>query len=88
MWHEVESDGYELGDVVEVKSKMGKLNPLFATMADIFWNRHDQRIDYYLISAGQRLIKPYRIDELQPARILNRPMSLRQIEMSVKSRIG
>ena len=87
MWHEVESDGYELGDAVEVKSKMGKLKPLLATMADIFWNRHDQRIDYYLISAGQRLIKPYRIDELQPARILNQSMSLRQIEMFARSQM-
>ena len=87
MWYEVPTEGYELEDLVEVKSKMGKLQPLVAKIADIFWNRHDRKIDYCLVSAGQRLGKRYRIDELQPAKILNQPMSVRQMEMFAKSQM-
>ena len=88
LWYEITSDGFELGDLVEVKSHMGKLKPLIATIADIFWNRHHQRIDYYLNSAGRKLLKTYRIDELQPVKMPSQPMPTRQLGMCFKSKIG
>ena len=87
MWYEVQSDGYELGDPIEVKSRMGKLKPFVATIVDIFWNRQDRKIDYYLRAAGRRLKKAYRCEEFQPAMKLNEPMSVRQMALLAKSRI-
>ncbi|MCH2181635.1 MAG: hypothetical protein MK108_06475 [Mariniblastus sp.] len=88
MWYEVESEGYELDDLVEVKSKMGKLKPMVATIADIFWNRHDRKIDYFLHSAGRRLERAYRGDDLQMVPVLNQPIPVRKMEMFARSRIG
>ena len=87
MWYEVESDGYELGDPIEVKSRMGKLKPFVATIVDILWNRQDRKIDYYLLTAGRRIKKAYRCDEFQPAMKLSQPMTVRQMDLVAKSRI-
>ena len=88
MWYEVESDGYDLGDLVEVKSKMGELKPRVATIADMLWNRHKRKIDYFLHSAGRRLIRSYRGDDLQLVQTLNQPLSIRKMKLSSRSRIG
>jgi len=52
LWHEVVSDGYEIGDSVELKSSYGKLRPIIADIVGIFWNRHDQTIEYELMKNG------------------------------------
>jgi hypothetical protein len=52
LWHEVKSDGYEIGDTVELKSSHGKLRPVIADIDGMFWNRHEQAIDYSLVKNG------------------------------------
>ncbi|QEG21850.1 hypothetical protein [Mariniblastus fucicola] len=52
LWHEVASEGYEIGDTVELKSGYGKLRPIIADIAGMFWNRHEQVIEYALIKNG------------------------------------
>ena len=82
MWLEVPSDGYEVGDLIEVKSRMGRLTPFVATILNMFWNRHAQVIEYELSEAGCRLPRRYRADEFQPARSLQRTWDLRQRELA------
>jgi hypothetical protein len=67
---------------------MGKLKPMVATIADIFWNRHDRKIDYFLHSAGRRLDRAYRSEDLQLVQLLNQPIPVRKIELLARSRIG
>ena len=49
LWHEVTSDGFEIGDTVELKSGNGKLRPIIADIAGMYWNRHEQSIEYDLV---------------------------------------
>ncbi len=52
LWHEVASEGYEIGDTVELKSGYGKLRPIIADIVGMFWNRHEQAIEYELNKNG------------------------------------
>ena len=52
LWHEVKSDGYEIGDSVELKSGYGKLRAIIADITEMFWNRHEQVIEYKLVKNG------------------------------------
>ena len=63
LWHEVETDGYELEDTVEVKSAYGKRRPIIADISGMFWNRHRQSIEYELIKNG--VPQPGRFDATQ-----------------------
>ncbi len=49
LWHEVTSEGYELGDSVELKSGYGKLRPIIADIVGMYWNRREQTIEYELV---------------------------------------
>lgn len=88
MWLEIKADGYELGDVVEVKSRMGQDRPMIATIADIFWNHHQRSIEYFLNENGEYLPKPYSFGQIQPAHNLSQRMDLRLAELAAKSRLG
>ena len=87
LWLEVDADGYELGDFVEVKSRMGQDEPLVAEISDIFWNHHTRIIEYYLSSAKKSLPNPYEFAQIQPVQKLDEPMSIRQMELAAKSRL-
>ena len=52
LWHEVAAEGYEIGDCVEVKSANGKWRPIIADIVGMFWNRHQQAIEYELVKNG------------------------------------
>jgi hypothetical protein len=52
LWHEVNSDGYEIGDTVELKSGYGKLRPIIADISEMYWNRHELVIEYKLVKNG------------------------------------
>lgn len=59
LWHEVESDGYELGDTVELKSGYGKLRPIIADIVGMYWNRHEKTIEYELLRNGVPQLNRY-----------------------------
>ncbi len=84
MWLEVSPDGYEVGDLVEVKSQMGRLAPFVATIMNMFWNRHRQAIEYELAESGQRLPRRYEVHEFQPARSLQKAWDLRLRELAAR----
>lgn len=52
LWHEVATEGYELGDTVELKSGYGKLRPIIADVVGMYWNRKIQAIEYELEKGG------------------------------------
>lgn len=84
MWLEIPTDGYEVGDMIEVKSQMGRLTPFVATIVNMFWNRHAQVIEYELAEAGRTLPRRYRTEEFQPARSLQKAWNLRQRELAAR----
>lgn len=84
MWTEVQSDGYEVGDQVEIRSQWGKREPAIATIQDILWNRDSQAIEYHLTSVDRELRSPYSVDEFQPAFRLGEPLTRRQQELMAR----
>jgi len=52
LWHEVATEGYELGDTVELKSGYGKQRPIIADIVGMYWNRKNQVIEYELVKNG------------------------------------
>ncbi len=87
MWTEVQSDGYEVGDQVEIRSQLGKREPAIATIEEIFWNRDSQSIEYHLHSGDRELRSPYTVDEFQPVFRLGEPMTRRQQELAARYQV-
>ena len=88
MWLEIQIDGYLIGDRVEIRSRMGKRRPAIGTIAEMRFNRHGKRIEYYLTVNEHQMETPLMVDEFQPAFKLNEPLTIRQKDLMDKSRIG
>ncbi len=88
LWLEVESDGYLVGDRVEIRSQMGKRDPSIATIEDVLWNQHEQFVEYTLVVNGTTLPTSFRFAEIQPVFKLGQPMSLRESELAAKARLN
>ncbi len=82
LWMEIKSEGYQLGDVVEIKSQNGKLPHGIATIREIKWNRKSRSIEYYLSDD-----RAFRFNDIQPAYRLGQHFSPRELELSAKHRI-
>jgi hypothetical protein len=63
---DVPGDGLDLGDRVEVCSRMGKNRPLVATISDMRWNARYRVIQYRLRSRNMTLARRYMADDLRP----------------------
>jgi hypothetical protein len=87
MWLEVVADGYLVGDVVEVKSEMGKRESLAATIREILWDPNLGRIEYHLSRGDRELDRVYSADEIQIARNLDEPLTLHQLDLLSRSRL-
>jgi hypothetical protein len=87
MWLEIETDGYLIGDRVEIRSKMGRRRPAIATIEDMYFNRHRGEIEYHLLVKEQRLEEPLYFADIQPAFKLDQAMSLRQKALMDRCRI-
>ena len=81
MWLEVETDGYEIGDTVEIKSNFGRQKPLIARIEEILWNKREQRIEYVLKQEGRILQKRSLADEFRMVIPINQTPSVRQMMM-------
>lgn len=86
LWLEVPTDGFEVGDQIEVRSKLGQRKPFIATIREMFWDRHNRRIDYFMRAVDRELATPYHLGDFQPAFSLSQPMTLRQRELHEKFR--
>lgn len=87
MWLEVETEGYEIGDQVEIKSKLGKHNPMIADITEILWNRQRRRIEYVLTREGRVLKQRSPSSEFQMVKAINRTLSVRQLKMAERTRL-
>jgi hypothetical protein len=88
MWLDVEYDSYWVGDQVEIKSQLGRRDPMIATIREILWDPDSHRIEYYLQS-GEReaLHTPFFVEDIQPAFRLDQAMSWRQRQLATRSRL-
>ena len=79
IWLEVDNEGLEIGDQVEIKSAQGRRRPGIATLTDMTWNRHRRKIEYQLSRNGMPLRSPFLAEELMPAIRLGHHLNQREI---------
>ncbi len=60
----IDGEGLDIGDRVEVKSRLGKNNAFVGRVRDMRWNDRYQRIEYYLLHAEQRVPRWYELADL------------------------
>lgn len=72
VWLEIHSEGFTIGDRVEVLSDQGKRRPGLATIQEMRWNRHAKKIEYTLIGNELTFRRLYASEELRHATKLNR----------------
>ena len=48
IWLPIKFEGFEIGDLVEIKSRLGRRRASIGEIRDIRWNRHAQRIEYFV----------------------------------------
>ena len=86
IWLQVENEGFELGDLVEVKSQMGKGHPLIATINEIRWEDKTRRINYSLYANGRAVRRAYTSDEFQLVQELESALDERKLRMLEQAR--
>jgi len=86
LWLEVETDGYEVGDLVEIKSQYGKLRPQIASIIDIVWNRNSRMIEYRLETNGHPIGYSFSSEDIQPAFRLGEYLTPRELEIAALNR--
>jgi hypothetical protein len=65
LWQDVESEGFELGDWVEVLSR-GMLNePRTGVIREVLWDERDQAIRYQILENGKPILQLYARDDLK-----------------------
>jgi hypothetical protein len=65
LWQEVEPEGFEIGDWVEVLSRGLVNEPRTGTIAEIAWDDHAGAIRYQIVENGQRIEAIYSRDDLK-----------------------
>ncbi len=88
IWLPVQSEGIEIGDLVEVKSQLGKRRPALHDVCEIRWNRHVRRIEYFVDGHAKHYSQPLTADDLQPAVRLNGFLSERELTIAARMRIS
>ena len=88
LWLEVQTEGYEVADQVEVKSQYGKLRPQIASIVDIVWNRNTRTIEYRLSANGHRIECAFTSADIQPAFKLGSHLTPRELEISARHRFS
>lgn len=88
IWREVTHEGFELHDRVEIKSGFGKRRSRIATIRDIIWNRHYQKIEYYMSVNGQPVSRAFSVEEFQPAIRLGHHLSDRELNLAARARFA
>ncbi len=81
LWLEVISPGFEIGDLIEIKSRYGRMRPQIAIVSSILWNRTSRMIQFFLSVNGIRLQRPFAADEIQPAIRLGHYLSSRELQL-------
>ncbi len=64
IWYEVAYEGFDIGDYVEIKSRMGRAEPYVGQIRDMFWNHRYRHIEYFLYRSETPQVRPYQADDM------------------------
>lgn len=64
IWYEVEHEGFDIGDFVEVQSRMGKADPFIGRIREMTWNPRRHFIQYFLDRNDTTQARAYRAADL------------------------
>ncbi|MGI9517568.1 MAG: DUF6960 family protein [Pirellulaceae bacterium] len=67
IWYEIDYEGFDVGDNVEIKSRMGQADPFIGRIKDMFWNHRYKQIEYYLYRNEAIQVRAYEAADLMPA---------------------
>ncbi|NIL96822.1 MAG: hypothetical protein GTO53_05005 [Planctomycetales bacterium] len=73
LWEEVRPEGFDVGDQVEIRSRLGKNLPGLAVICEMIWQRERRRIFYHLRQHGMRIPRCYTAADLRQVKFLNPP---------------
>ncbi len=65
LWQEVEPEGFEIGDWVEVRTRGLANEPRTGTIVEIAWDDHAGEIRYQILENGQRIETLYSRNDLK-----------------------
>ena len=88
IWLPIKFEGFEIGDLVEIKSRLGRRRGAIGEIRDIRWNRHAQRIEYFVKASSIRPSTPLTSDDLQPAMRLDGFLNERELTIAAKKRFA
>ena len=86
MWLEIEEDGFEVNDQIEVRSQMGKHEPKIGVITEMRWERIRQKI-IYEVRQGEQIIGYYDATQIQPALRLEEHLDERRRKLIDKYRL-
>ena len=66
LWQEVDGEGYEIGDWVEVMSRGHRNTPRTGTISEIHWNSTDRRMSYRIVENDKPIPNDYSSDDIRP----------------------
>ena len=64
LWLPVRGDSFQVGEWVEVRSRVGKNRPGIGRIGEMLWNRRDRRIDYLVCRRGMLADTMYQASDL------------------------
>lgn len=70
IWLRVTHEGFDVGDYVEIKSRMGQAQPFMGRIKEMVWNQRYACIEYYLYRSDKIQPKAYRAADLNPAKAI------------------
>jgi len=65
LWQEVKPEGFEIGDVVEVRSRGMANEPRTGTIAEMLWNEHEGELRYQVSDRGKLIETLFSCDDLK-----------------------
>lgn len=65
LWQEVEPEGFEIGDWVEVRTRWMTNEPRTGTIAEMMWDEHASEIRYQIDENGKRIETEYAREDLK-----------------------
>ena len=67
IWLQVAHEGFNVGDYVEIKSRMGQAQAFMGRIKESVWNQRYACIEYYLYRSDKIQTKAYHKADLNPA---------------------
>ena len=88
IWLEIKTEGYELGDQVEVTSRLGKGHPMIATITEICWDKNEGRLMYTVVGTELHMRRKFSSEEFQLTHQIGTHLDERKTKLIQKARFG